>query len=148
MRVEAARAQSAGLARVSRGPGLSASHHEVRRAIPGGEIALSSLFMPGKKTSPGQYRGLWLRVRRTATTRRKRKLDIDTALLAVGDADRGWVPVLVGGLLDHVRSSDVERIQPAPAKPSRTQQAARKRLVRGVKVTQKEADKLRGQWRR
>lgn len=104
-----------------------------------------------RRAKPGRYRGLYLHVTRRATTKAKKKLDAGQVILAVGDpGDDGWVPVLVGGRLDHVQRADVERIVPKVAKPTALQQAARKRIARraGVKVSAKEAERIRSQWGR
>jgi hypothetical protein len=96
------------------------------------------------------YKGLFILVGRAATTKTKKKVAKGRVLYAVGDpGSDGWVPVLVDGRLDHVQRADVTRIVPKRIpRPSTSQQEARKRLVKraGVKVTPKDAERIRAQW--
>jgi hypothetical protein len=95
-------------------------------------------------------RGFFLRVAHGTKTKSGEPVDKQDVVLAVGDPEAGWLPVLYLGRVQLVRERDVELIRAATAKPTTEQKAARKRLVKasGVKVSAKEAERIRAQWKR
>jgi hypothetical protein len=88
-----------------------------------------------------------------ATTRAKKPIEVGQVLLAVGDpGDDGWVPILVGGRLDHVQRANVLLIVPTTKRPTAKQLALRKGLVRRAlakrtpKPSKKPAKRNQSKW--